>query len=62
MADQRIKLINQILIGIKAIKYFSYERPLAARVHALRDKEVDVLKLIQVCELVADWHEARVGG
>ncbi|XP_064405659.1 multidrug resistance-associated protein 1-like [Halichondria panicea] len=42
--DSRIKLINEVLNGIKVIKLYAWERPFEKMVFGIRDKELDVLK------------------
>lgn len=42
--DQRIKLMNEVLNGIKVLKLYAWERPFANFVTDIRDKELDVLK------------------
>jgi ABC-type multidrug transport system fused ATPase/permease subunit len=47
--DARIKMISELLLGIKIVKMFAWEDPYVAKVHQLRDKElVGVRKLLTI--------------
>ncbi len=43
--DLRIKLLNEVLAGIKALKLYAWELPFMKRVSSIRDKEVKLLKV-----------------
>ncbi|KAK8793382.1 hypothetical protein WA158_004741 [Blastocystis sp. Blastoise] len=45
-ADERIKLLNEILMGIRIIKYYCWEKPFLKKVDKIREKE-----LVQVCNM-----------
>lgn len=45
--DQRVSLITNILVGIKSIKYFSWEKTFYNKVMNVRDKEFAMNKLIK---------------
>lgn len=40
LTDSRIKLMTEILNGIRCIKYFAWERPFAKKIEEIRTKEV----------------------
>lgn len=41
--DSRVKLTNEVLSGIRIIKYYSWERPFFAKIDALRTTELSYL-------------------
>ena len=45
--DQRVKLISEILSGIKVLKLYAWERSFTKRINSLREEEVYQLKIIQ---------------
>ncbi|KNE73269.1 hypothetical protein AMAG_20734 [Allomyces macrogynus ATCC 38327] len=42
--DARVEKTQEVLQGIRAIKYFAWERPFAAELHDLRDQEMHALQ------------------
>lgn len=42
--DDRIKLMNEVLGGIKVLKLYAWEPSFENQVQAIRDKEINVLK------------------
>uniref|UniRef100_H2YLY4 Multidrug resistance-associated protein 1 n=1 Tax=Ciona savignyi TaxID=51511 RepID=H2YLY4_CIOSA len=44
LKDERIKLMNEILNGIKVLKMYAWEMSFKDKVKAIRDKELDVLR------------------
>lgn len=46
--DQRSRLISELLGGIKAIKFFSWESAYLQRLHVLRTKELNYIKRILI--------------
>ena len=42
-SDARVKIINEILTGIRIIKYYAWEGPFGKEVHRLREKELKAL-------------------
>lgn len=42
--DQRVKLMNEILSGIKVLKLYAWEPSFEAQILKIRDKEIEVLK------------------
>ena len=46
--DGRIKLMNEILSGIKILKFYAWERAFLDRVRGLREKELNALKKSQI--------------
>ena len=38
--DERIKLINEVLVGIRIIKYYCWERPFLGKISEIREKEL----------------------
>ncbi|XP_064405656.1 multidrug resistance-associated protein 1-like [Halichondria panicea] len=42
--DSRIKIVNEVLNGIKVIKLYAWELPFQKMIFGIRDKELDVLK------------------
>jgi len=46
VTDKRVKLINEILGGIRILKYYSWEMPFLEKVSMIRDRELALLKHI----------------
>ncbi len=44
ITDRRVKLMNEILQGIKAVKVYAWEKPFSAQVQKERAQEVKILK------------------
>ena len=44
LKDERILKMNEILQGIKVIKYYAWEKPFMSNVNEVRDKEVKTIK------------------
>ncbi|KAI5476304.1 ABC transporter [Pseudohyphozyma bogoriensis] len=44
--DARIRLINELLMGIRVIKQFAWEHPYLAKVHELRNRELAGIRLL----------------
>lgn len=42
--DERIKIMNEILSGIKVLKLYAWERSFEERVHEIRGREIKILK------------------
>ncbi|XP_061083514.1 ATP-binding cassette sub-family C member 2-like [Conger conger] len=42
--DNRLKIINEMLNGIKTLKLYAWEPPYEAQVHEIREKELGVMK------------------
>lgn len=51
--DSRIKLMNEILCGVKVLKFYAWELVFLRRVGLLRDGELDALKKSQVLHSVS---------
>ena len=51
--DQRIKLMNEILNGIRVLKLYAWERSFQDRVNVIREKEVRVLRTSQFLSAVS---------
>ncbi|XP_060602679.1 multidrug resistance-associated protein 1-like isoform X1 [Ruditapes philippinarum] len=51
--SNRIKILNEIINGIKVLKMYTWERPFQKKVSALRNKEVYVLRKVAVVIAVA---------
>jgi ABC-type multidrug transport system fused ATPase/permease subunit len=47
-SDQRIKLMNEILGGMRVIKYYAWERSFREKVLAIRDRELAWLRKSQI--------------
>ena len=43
ITDQRIKLMNEVMQGIKAVKFYAWEKPFSRKIEAQRDQEVQTL-------------------
>jgi ABC-type multidrug transport system fused ATPase/permease subunit len=43
-SDSRIKTINEVLNGIKVIKFYGWEKSFANLIHRLRDAELKIFK------------------
>ena len=42
--DRRIRLMNEIVNGMKVIKMYTWEKPFATLVHEAREEEIDVVR------------------
>ena len=51
--DQRIKLTNEVLSGMKVLKLYAWERSFRERVNQIREKEVRVLRTAQFLSAVS---------
>jgi len=40
ITDQRVKLINEVLQGIKAVKFYAWEKPFSAAIDEVREREL----------------------
>lgn len=52
ITDQRVKLISEILKGIRAVKLFAWEKPFGSMVNKVRSREVRQYKLINLVRTV----------
>ncbi|CAG8651559.1 27572_t:CDS:10, partial [Gigaspora margarita] len=46
ITDERVKLIQEILLGIRAIKYYAWEDSFADALHKLRNKEISFVRFL----------------
>ena len=46
--DERVRVITEILGGIKVLKLYAWEGSFTDKIDALRDKEIRYLKIMQV--------------
>jgi hypothetical protein len=44
VTDIRVKLMNEILSGVRVLKYYAWERPFSEKIVAVRDEELQLLK------------------
>ncbi|XP_073333856.1 multidrug resistance-associated protein 1-like [Pagrus major] len=51
--DSRIKLMNEILNGVKILKFYAWEEAFLRRVGVLRDGELDALKRSQILHSIS---------
>ncbi len=51
-ADARVKLVTEVITGIKAIKLYAWEEPYARRIHALRETELAAVRRTQLLGMV----------
>ena len=49
--DERVRVITEILGGIKVLKLYAWEGSFTDKIDALRDKEIRYLKIMQVSKL-----------
>jgi len=42
-ADDRVKLMNEVLSGVRVVKYLAWERPFLKKILKLREKEANIL-------------------
>lgn len=47
LQDNRMKLMNEVLNGIRVIKMYAWEKPFHAFVNDARTKELNVLRTLQ---------------
>ena len=43
--DSRIKVMNELLSGIKVLKLYAWEIPFMKKVNAIREKELGLIKM-----------------
>ena len=48
--DERVRVITEILGGIKVLKLYAWEGSFTDKIDTLRDKEIRYLKIMQVSE------------
>ncbi|GFO47188.1 canalicular multispecific organic anion transporter 1, partial [Plakobranchus ocellatus] len=53
LKDGRIKIVNEILSGMKVLKLYAWEDEFKRKVAAIRQKEVDVLYKIAWLQIIA---------
>ncbi|KAJ3368117.1 hypothetical protein GGF31_006825 [Allomyces arbusculus] len=60
--DVRVKKTEEVLQGIRVIKYFAWERPFAAALHALRDLEMHALRRywLTMCAIHVLYHAGEI--
>lgn len=51
--DGRLKLMNEILSGVKILKFYAWEDAFLRRIGVLRDGELETLKMSQVLHSVS---------
>lgn len=44
ISDRRVKMMNEILQGIKAVKFYAWERPFATELGKIREEELQTLR------------------
>lgn len=52
--DERIKLINEILSGMKIIKLYGWEKPFLEQILNTRGKEISFLRKTYLLEMI-NW-------
>lgn len=55
LKDERVKVINEILAGMKVIKLYAWEEPFIAKVSGIRSKELEYLKKISYISAVESF-------
>ena len=58
--DVRIKLIDEILNGIKVLKFYAWESSFMAKVDDIRQKEVASLKILFIWQVKIDQEICHV--
>lgn len=51
-ADVRLKLVTEFVSAIRIVKYYAWERPFLAKIHAARETEIDKLTKIAILNAV----------
>ncbi|KAF8057290.1 Abcc2 [Scenedesmus sp. PABB004] len=51
-ADQRVKLVTEVITGIKAIKLYAWEAPYLERITALRERELRAIRRTQLLGMI----------
>ena len=59
--DKRIKLMTEILQGVKSLKFSALERFFARRIALHRDQELKNLKGLYRLVLIVSWNELQHG-
>ena len=54
--DDRIKLMNEILNGMKVLKLYAWESSFMHQVEQIRDKEVGILKTQLYWQVRGQWY------
>jgi ATP-binding cassette, subfamily C (CFTR/MRP), member 1 len=50
--DQRVKLINEVLNGIRVVKFYAWEAPYAERIRIARENELRYLRSLQILRAI----------
>lgn len=53
--DERIKVMNEVLIGIKMLKMYAWEPSFARKVMRIRSKEISLRKKMVYCNAAVDF-------
>ena len=53
--DERIKLINEVLSGIKILKFYGWEKRFEQKIGDERKKQVNFNRIIYYIEMVLNW-------
>ncbi|GMT22973.1 hypothetical protein PFISCL1PPCAC_14270, partial [Pristionchus fissidentatus] len=54
LKDERVKMVNEILNGIKVIKLYAWEEPMERHVAEIRERELDLIKKAQLVKSLLD--------
>ncbi|GMT21941.1 hypothetical protein PFISCL1PPCAC_13238, partial [Pristionchus fissidentatus] len=54
LKDERTKMVNEVLNGIKVIKLYAWEVPMEQHIAAIRDRELNLIKKSQIVKNLID--------
>ena len=54
LKDERIKMVNEVLNGIKVIKLYAWERPMEEVISNLRNRELVLIRRAAILETFSD--------
>lgn len=52
--DERIKMVNEALNGIKVIKLYAWEPPIEKKITNLRDRELSLIRKADILQTLSD--------
>ncbi|XP_043470125.1 probable multidrug resistance-associated protein lethal(2)03659 [Leptopilina heterotoma] len=62
--DERLRIMNEIIMGIQVIKMYAWEKPFAYLVNKAREQEVKAIRnsvFVDIIVMSFQWYAARIG-
>lgn len=54
LKDERTKMMNEVLIGVKVVKLYAWEPAMEGIIHEIRERELSLIKRASLLRSVAD--------